>query len=150
MKKITVFIAVIVIALIIGAIFVSFGKIGSMSNIGRPALKLTISTGVNESDGSPIVTNITFEQTQVIYKGADAKVEFPDISVIARNGSLESVPVSYWAAQPRVEENKEYTFILTFRDFFIPRTGDILILTVRFTDFRGYILRKSTAFYEWK
>ncbi len=150
MKKTTIFIAFIVIALIIGGVYVSIEKIENMFNIGGPALKLTISTGVNESDGSPIVTNLTFEQTRVIYKGADAQVEFPDINVIARNGSLDSVPVSYWAAQQRLKENENYTLTLTFRDFFTPKTGDLLILTIRFTDFGGHIIGKNTAFYDWK
>jgi hypothetical protein len=150
MKKTTVFIAVIVIALIIGAVFVSIDKIESMLNIGRPALKLTLSTGVNESDGSPVITNMTFEQTQVIYKGTDVQVEFPDISVIARNESLAAAPVTYWAAQPWVEGKEKYTLTLTFRDSFTPKTGDFLILTIRFTGIRGYILEKNTAFYEWQ
>ena len=150
MKKNTAIITIIVIALIIGAVYVSFDKIGSTLNIWKPALKLTISTGINESDGSPIVTNVTFEQTQVIYKGADAKVDYPDISVIARNESLVAAPVTYWAAQPWVEGNENYTFTLTFRDSFTPKTGDFLILTIRFTGIRGYILGKKTAFYEWK
>jgi len=150
MKKTTVFIAVIVIAIIIGAAYVSIGKIGSTLNIGRPALKLTISTGINESDGSPIITNITFEQTRVIYKGEDAQVEFPDISVTARNESLLSAPVSYWASQPWKEGNEKYTMTLTFRDSFTPKKGDLLILTIRFTGIGGYILGKNTAFYEWK
>jgi hypothetical protein len=150
MKKNTVLIAVIVIAIIIGAVYVSIDKIESALNIGKPALKLTISTGINESDGTPIITNITFEQTQVIYKGTDAQVEFPDINVIARNGSLESTPISYWAAEPWVEGNKKYTLTLTFRDSYTPKTGDLLILTIRFTGINGYILGKNTAFYEWK
>ncbi len=150
MKKTTVLIAVIVIALIIGAVYVSIDKIGSTLNIGRPALKLTISTGVNESDGSPIITNITFEQTRVIYKGADAQAEFPDISVTARNESLLSAPVSYWAAQPWIEGTEKYTLTLTFRDSFTPKPGNLLILTIRFTGIGGYILGKNTAFYEWK
>jgi len=150
MKKTTVFIAVIVIALIIGAVFVSIDKIESMLNIGRPALKLTISTSVNESDGSPVITNMTFEQTQVIYKGTDVKVEFPDISVMARNESLDSAPVTYWASEPWVEGKEKYTLTLTFRDSFTPKTGDFLILTIRFTGIRGYILGKNTAFYEWQ
>lgn len=150
MKKTTVFIAIIVIAVIIGAVSVSIDKIESMLNIGRPALKLTISTGVNESDGSPLITNMTFEQTQVIYKGTDVKVEFPDISVIARNESLEAAPVSYWAAEQWVEGKEKYTLTLTFRDSFTPKTGDFLILTIRFTDIGGHILGKNTAFYEWK
>lgn len=150
MKKSTVFIAIIVVALIIGAAYVSFDKIESALNIGKPALKLTISTGVNESDGSPIITNMIFEQTQVIYKGADSLVQFPDISVIARDDSLLSDPVSYWASEPRVGGKEKHTLILTFRDSFKPKTGDILILTVRFTDNRGDIIGKNTAFYDWK
>lgn len=150
MKKTTVIMAVIVIVVIAGALYISIDNIGSILNIGKPALKLTISTGINESDGSPMITNITFEQTQVIYKGADAQVEFPDISVIARNESLLAAPVSYWAAQPWVEGEKNYTLTLSFRDSFTPKTGDLLILTIRFTGIQGYILGKNTAFYEWK
>lgn len=150
MKKSTVLITVIVIAVIVGTLYLSIDKIGSILNIGKPALKLTISTGVNESDGSPIITNITFEQTQVIYRGTDAKVDYPDISVIARNESIMAAPVSYWAAEPWVEGKEKYTLTLTFRDSFTPKTGDILILTIRFTGIRGYILGKKTAFYEWQ
>ncbi len=150
MKKTTVYIAVIVIAVIVGALYLSIGKMGSTLNVGKPALKLTLSTGINESDGSPIITNLTFEQTQVIYKGADAQVEFPDISVIARNDSILSAPVTYWASEPWVEGKEKYTLTLTFRDSFTPKAGDILILTVRFTGIKGYILGKNTAFYEWK
>lgn len=150
MKKTTVFIGVIIIAVIVGALYLSIDKIGSTLNIGKPALKLTISTGINESDGSPIITNITFEQIQVIYKGADAQVDYPDISIIARNGSLLAAPVSYWAAQPWVEGDKIYTLTLTFRESYTPKKGDFLILTIRFTGIRGYILGKNTAFYEWK
>ncbi len=150
MKKTTVIMAVIVIVVIAGALYLSMDRIGSMLNIGKPALKLTISTGINESDGSPTITNITFEQTQVIYKGSDAKAEFPDISVVARNESLVAAPVTYWATQPWVEGEKNYTLTLTFRDSFTPKTGDLLLLTIRFTGIRGYILGKNTAFYEWQ
>jgi hypothetical protein len=150
MKKSTVFIAIIVVALIIGAVYASIDKIESTLNIGKPALKLTISTDINESDGSPIITNMTFEQTQVIYKGADSLVHFPDISVIARNDSLLSDPVSYWASEPFVKGKEIHTLNLTFRDSFKPETGDILILTIRFTNNRGDIIAKNTAFYEWK
>ncbi len=150
MKKSTVLIAIIVVALIIGAVYVSIDKIESTLNIGKPALKLTISTDVNESDGSPIITNMTFEQTQVIYKGADSLVNFPDISVTARNDSLLSDPVSYWASEPRLGGKEIHTLTLTFRDSFKPQTGDKLILTIRFTNNRGDIIGKNTAFYEWK
>jgi hypothetical protein len=150
MKKSTILIAIIVVALIIGAVYVSIDKIESTLNIGKPALKLTISTDVNESDGSPIITNMTFEQTQVIFKGADSLVNFPDISVIARNESLLGDPVSYWASEPRLGGKEKHILTLTFRDSFKPQTGDILILTIRFTNNKGDILVKNTAFYEWK
>ncbi len=152
MKKTTVVITFTVIVLLIGAVYVSMGNIGSTLNIGKPALKLTITTGTNESDGTPIVTNVTFEQTEVIYKGTDAKVEYPDISVIARNESLLAAPVSYWAAQAWNEEkdNGTYTLTLTFRETYTPKKGDLLILTIRLTGIKGYILGKKTAFYEWK
>lgn len=148
MKKNTIYIAVILIAVIFGALY--FYKTGSTLNVGKPALKLTITTGINESDESPIITNLTFEQTQVIYKGADAQVEFPDISVIARNDSILAAPVTYWASEPWVEGKDKYNLTLSFRDTFTPKAGDILILTVRFTGIRGYIIGKHTAFYEWK
>ncbi len=152
MKKTTVLITVIVIALIFGTAYVSIGKIDSILNIGKPALKLTITTGTNESDGTPVVTNVTFEQTEVIYKGTDARVNYPDISVIARNESLLAAPVSYWAAQPwnEGEGNSTYTFTLTFRESYTPKNDDLLILTIRFTEIGGHILGKKTAFYEWK
>ena len=150
MKKTTVYIAIIVIAVIAGALYLSIDKIGNTLNVGNPALKLTLSTGNNESDGSPMITNLTFEQTKVIYKGVDAQAEYPDISVIARNDSILAAPVSYWAAQPWVEGKENYTLTLSFRESYTPKKGDILILTIRFTGIGGYILGKNTAFYEWK
>lgn len=151
MKKNYIFIAIILIALLIGALYVSTGNIINSVNIWNPALKLTISTGINGSDGSPMITNMTFEQTHVIYKGKDAIPEFPDISVIARNESIEAAPVTYWGADPWNEGNNETHIVtLTFRDSYTPKKGDLLILTIRFTGVRGYILGKNTAFYEWQ
>jgi len=141
---------VIGIVLIAGALYLSMDRIGSMLNIAKPALKMTISTGINESDGSPTITNITFEQIQVIYKGSDVSAGFPDISVVARNETLVAAPVTYWAAQPWVEGDKNYTLTLSFRESFTPKTGDLLLLTIRFTGIGGHILGKNTAFYEWK
>lgn len=117
----------------------------------NPALKLAISTGVDETDGSPIITNVTFEQTTVIYKGTDGKVIYPDISVIARKDSLLAAPASYWtSAQWNPEEgNGVHTMVMTFRDSYTPQKGDFLILTIRLTGLRGYIITKKTVFYEW-
>lgn len=157
MKRNTVFMAVIIIAVIGGALFLSFDKlersvykIESILDIGKPALKLTVSTGINESDGSPVITNITFEQTRVIYKGTDTRVEYPEISVVARKDSIRAPPVTYWAAQPWIEGNETYTLTLSFRESYTPETGDFLILTIRFTGLRGFILGRNTAFYEWQ
>jgi hypothetical protein len=151
MKKFSVFIAVIIISGIIGVLYLNLDKIESTINIGNPALKLTISTGVNESDGSPIITNFTFEQIRVIYKGTDAISNLPEISIMVRNESLKAAPITYWAAQPWVEgEDETHTFTLTFRDSYTPKKGDMLILQIRFTGIRGYNTEKKTAFYEWQ
>ena len=151
MKKSTVFIAVIIIAGITGVLYLNLDKVENTMNIGNPALKLTVSTGVNESDGLPIITNITFEQNRVIYKSTDAITNFPEISIMVRNGSLDSSPVTYWAAQPWVEgENETHTFTLTFRELYTPKKGDLLILQFRFTGPDGYNTEKKTVFYEWQ
>ncbi len=151
MKKSTVFIAIIIIALIIGAVYVSIDKIESTLNIGNPALKLTISTGVNESDGAPIISNITFEQTRVIYKGTDAIPKFPEIAVMARNGTLSVGPATYWASDPWYESKDEkHTFTLAFRESYTPKKGDMLIIQFRFTGVGGYDTEKKTVFYEWQ
>lgn len=148
MNRILKMVSVLLILAVIGATGMYIG-----SNIEwRPALKLTILTEVNESDGSPTITNITFEQVSVFYKGTDSKVDYPDISVMARSGSLLAPPASYWVSVPWNEEETSgnYTLTVTFRDFYKPTTGDVLILTIRQTGTRGYILNKITAFYEWQ
>lgn len=151
MKKTNIFITIIVIALIIGTVYISTNKILSTLKIGNPALKLTISTDFNQSNGMPYVTNIIFEQTRVIYKGSDAIPDFPDISVTARNESLLADPVTYWASEPRsLAKNETHTLTLTFLDSYTPKTNDTLILTIRFTGTKGSVLTKNTAFYEWK
>lgn len=151
MKKSTVFITVIIIAGIIGALYLNLDKIERIMNIGNPALKLTVATGVNESDGSPIITNITFEQTRVIYKGTDAIPKFPEIAVMARYGTLSAGPATYWASDTWSEsENETHTFTLTFRESHTPKKGDMLIIQFRFTGVGGYDTEKKTVFYEWK
>jgi hypothetical protein len=141
-----VIVAVIVLVVGLAALYVINTKIE-----WHPALKLTISTGVNETDGFPIVTNVTFEQTKVIYKGTDDKVVFPDIDVMARNGSVLAPPASYWASVQRdpKERNGTYTMTLTFRESYTPQKGDQLILTIFLTGSGGTILTKKTALYEW-
>jgi len=150
MKKTTLFITIIVVAFIIGAAYLSIGKVENTLKIGNPALKLMISTGTNESDGSPIITNVTFEQTRVIYKGTDSQVVFPDINVMLRNETTFAEPVTYWASEPWVKGKDKYPITLTFRDSYKPKTGDFLILTIRFTGTNGEILGKKTAFYDWQ
>jgi uncharacterized protein (UPF0333 family) len=150
MNKSSIILTVIIIAGIIGAFYLNLDKIESTINIGNPALEMTISTDVNESD-VPIITNIDFKQTEVIYKGSDAPTILPEISIMIRNDAVNSAPVSYWASQTWVEgENKTYTFTVLFRESYTPKKGDRLIIQIRFTDFSGSRIEKKTALYEWK
>ena len=138
------------------AILATVGYAGyvTYSNIDwNPALIVTIATGVNESrNDAPIITNVTFEQTKVIYKGADSPVTFPDISIMIRNEALTSFPVSYWASASWNQGETEGKYVLTvlFKEKYTPKPGDLLVLTIKQTGMGGYILNKQTAFYEWK
>ena len=138
------------------AILIAVGYAGyvAYSNINwNPALIVTIATGVNESrNDAPIITNVTFEQTKVIYKGADSPVKFPDISIMIRNEALTSFPVSYWASASWNQGETEGKYVLTvlFKETYTPKPGDLLILTIKQTGKGGYILNKQTAFYDWK
>lgn len=118
----------------------------------HPTLILKISTGVNETDNSPIITNVTFEQGQVIYKGTDTVAQYPEINVMVRNGTLESAPITYWASAPwnQDEESGKYTVTAVFKETYTPHSGDLFIVTIRQVGRGAYILKKTTAFYEWK
>ncbi len=151
MKKTTMAIAVIVIAITIG-LYLYGNDIENRLHMNKPALKLTIATGLNETEGTEEITNVTFEQTTVpiYYRSADSPVQFPDIDVEAKNNTPVSAPVSYWLSSKRTSPNSTYTFMLTFREPYKPVTGELLILTLRMNDFRGFLEYKTTAFYAWQ
>ena len=152
MRQITVAMIAIIIAITIGIFYVYGDKIENSANLTKPALKLTISTDTDTKEDSVKITNITFEQTTVpvYYRSVDSPVNFPDIDVEAKNGTLKSAPVSYWASAKRTTPNGTYVLMLTFREPYKPVTGELLILTVRMNNFRGKLEYKTTAFYDWK
>jgi len=118
----------------------------------NPALIVHISTGVNESSSAHIITNVTFEQSEVIYKGTEAVPTYPEIDIMVRKGSLLSSPVSYWAAVPwdSEESSGNYTLTIIFRETYTPSIGDILIITIKQVSVNGRIMNKQTAFYTWE
>lgn len=123
-------------------------------NLAKPALVLGITTGINQSDGRLIVTNMTFEQTTVpiYYRSADSPVEFPNINVQGRNGTIYSPPVTHWASEkiPVGSEGGKHIMTLTFRESYKPRPQDVLILTIKIAEYGGLEEHRKTAFYEWK
>jgi len=145
-KKIVIYLAILIVIVYAG--YSVYGKID-----WNPALIVTITTGVNESKGdAPIITNVTFEQTKVIYKGSDTPAKFPEINIMVRNEELNSLPVNYWAAAPWNQGEKEGKYVITvlFLETYTPKPEDLLVLTIKQTGIKGNILNKQTAFYEWK
>lgn len=153
MKKLNqLAISLVVIALIIGVCYQYSSSVLSGLNLTKPALKISISTGINTTTEILEITNITFEQTNVskMYRSVDSPVEFPDINVEAKIDTVASAPISYWASARRINPQDKYELILTFREPYKPSSGDILILILKMNDFRGNLEYKSTAFYAWK
>lgn len=151
MRKTTT--AVIVILLIaIGLSYLYIDKIENGLIPSKPALKLTISTDYNDTADLLLITNMTFEQTAVpvFYRSVDSPAIFPNIETEGRINSVTSAPVTYWVSAKRVNINETHEFILTFREPYVPKVGDILLLVVRMNDFRGKLEYKTTAFYDWK
>jgi hypothetical protein len=152
MRKTNIAIMFIIVIALVGAL----SLYGDRLNLTKPALKVTVITGNNPNpnlDKDFIqITNMTFEQTTVpiYYKGVDSPVEFPDIDIEGKNSSIMSIPVTYWQSQKREKIEGSYTFILTFREPYVPKKGDLLILDVRMNDFMGVLEFKTTAFYVWK
>lgn len=129
------------------------GYIAYNSVVWNPVLVVTITTGINESnDNSPTITNVTFEQSRVIYKGSNSVTSFPEINIMVRNESLLALPVAYWAAVPwnQEEPKGKYTLTISFKETYIPKPGDMLILTIKQVGLKGHIYNKQTAFYEWR
>ena len=152
MKKMTTIAIIVILFIVIGLSYLYSDKIENVLIPSKPALKLTMSTGYNDTGDFLVITNMTFEQktVPVFYRSADSPAIFPDIDVEGRNDSVVTAPVTYWASAKRVNLNQTYEFILTFRKPYVPKTGDMLILTVRMNDFRGKLEYKTTAFYGWR
>jgi hypothetical protein len=157
MRKTTIAITVIIVIALIGAIlYLNGDRINGELHLTKPALKVTVTTGYNTNpnlDKDLIqITNMTIEQTTVpiYYRSVDSPAEFPSINIEGKNGSINNPPVTYWQSQKKEKIEGNYTFILTFREPYVPKTGDFLILTVRMNDFRGVLEYKQTAFYGWK
>ena len=152
MRKTTTVAIIVILLIAIGLSYLYIGKIENVLIPSKPALKLTLSTDYNDTGDFIAITNMTFEQTTVpvFYRGVDSPVVFPDIDVEGRNETIVTAPVTYWAAEKRVKTNDTYVFTLTFREPYVPKPDDFLILTVRMNDFRGKLEYKTTAFYDWK
>ncbi len=153
MKKTSLVITFVVIAVTIGIFYQYSDIIGSATHTTKPALKLTILTGVNDS--YPVINNVTFEQTivPIFYRSADSPSSFPDIDVEAKNDSLYSSPVTYWASAVRPivpTDNQTYVLTLLFREPYTPKAGDFLYISIKMNNFRGDLEYKTTAFYVWK
>lgn len=116
-----------------------------------PALKLTITTNLNNTNDLPEVVNVTFEQATVpfFYRKADTPPKFPDVSVETKLGTLMSAPAGYRVGIFRPVEGT-YELTIVFREGMEPKPNDLLIMAVRLTDFRGAVIKKTTVFYEWK
>lgn len=152
MRKTTTIAIIVILLIAIGLIYLYMDKIENVLIPNKPALKLTISTDYNDTGDFIVITNMTFEQTTVpvFYRSIDSPAVFPDIDVEGRNETVTAAPVTYWTSAKRVKTNETYVLTLTFRESYVPKPDDLLILTVRMNDFRGKLEYKTTAFYSWK
>jgi len=154
MKKMTLAITFIIVIALIGTLYLYADRIENELHLTKPALKVTVTTWINKSLDEDLiqVKNMTFEQTTVpiYYQSVDSPVEFPDINIEGKVGSITAVPVTYYQSQKREATEGNYTFILTFREPFEPKQGEVLLLPVRMNDFRGVLVYKQTNFYAWK
>lgn len=143
---------IVIVLLLLSASAYYLYKNSSGIGLTKPILELKISTDL--SDGMPLITNVTFDQSSVIffYKATESIPKFPEIDVNARINEFESGPSTYYASAPYdfSKKNETYSIRLFFRDGKVPRQGDILILPIRITGYTGTILYKTTAFYDWQ
>ncbi len=120
--------------------------------LAKPALLLKVSMNIS-SKGTPIINNVTFEQSSVpfFYKRVDSVPNFPEIDVNARINNLNSAPASYWASERiNFNDNGTYTLRLFFMDKKEPKQGDVLIMPIRVVSHTGAIAYKTTAFWVWE
>lgn len=118
----------------------------------HPMLIVSLTSSINETHNTPIITNVTFEQSQTFIKGTNSVIKFPEINIMVRNSSLLSIPVSYWTSTywNQGEIKGEYVLNVFFKEEYIPQLGDILILTIKQIDTKGITINKQTVFYVWK
>ncbi|SNQ62291.1 hypothetical protein [Candidatus Methanoperedens nitratireducens] len=120
--------------------------------LAKPALLLKVSMNLT-SKGTPMVNNVTFEQSSVpfFYKRVDSVPDFPEIDANARINTINAAPASYWASQHvKFDEEGVYTLRLFFRDGSEPKQGDLLIMPIRVVSRTGTVAYKTTAFWQWE
>ena len=121
-------------------------------DLAKPAIIMKVSTNVSET-GTPMVNNVTFEESMIpfFYKRADSIPDFPEVDANVRLNTINTAPASYWASAHRnIGEEGEFTLKLFFRDGYEPKSGDILIITIRLVSVTGAIQYKTTAFHCWE
>lgn len=152
MKKMTLAITVVIVIVLIGTLYFYADSIEKELHITKPALKVTVTTAYNDTLGEIQITNMTFEQTTVpiYYRSVDSPAVFPDIDIEGKNDTVTAAPVTYWQSQKREKMEANYTFMMTFREPYVPKNNSVLFLVVRMNDFRGVLEYKQTAFYAWK
>lgn len=123
---------------------------GTDLGIAKPELILSVSTNLT-TDDIPYIYNATFEQSSIpfFYKRMDSPSDFPEIDVNVRLNTLNAAPSSFWASAHYTGDNT-YILKIFFKDGQEPKKGDVLIMPIRITNFKGSIDYKTTAFYEWK
>jgi hypothetical protein len=119
------------------------------NGLAKPALILRVSTNLTEK-GTPMVNNVTFEESQIpfFYKRADSIPQFPEVDANVRINKLASAPASFWASIHRPQEGV-FELKVFFRDGQEPKKGDVLIIPIRLVSHTGAIQYKTTAFYCW-
>jgi hypothetical protein len=154
MRKNAIVITVVIVIALIGTLYLYADSIEKELHLTKPALKVTVTTGVNASLDEDLiqVKNMTFEQTTVpiYYRSVDSPAVFPDINIEGKNNTLTALPITYWQSQKRENMEANYTFIMTFREPYVPKKDEVLFLAVRMNDFRGVLEYKQTVFYVWK
>ena len=152
MRKNAILIMVVIVIALLGTLYLYADSIEKELHLTKPALKVTVTTGYNDTLGEIQITNMTFEQITVpiYYRSVDSPAVFPDINIEGKNNTLTAVPITYWQSQKRESTEGNYTFIMTFREPYVPKKDEVLFLAVRMNDFRAVLEYKQTVFYVWK
>lgn len=140
----------VIILLVLSASGYYLYKNSTRMGLTKPALVVTITTGLTKT-GGPMITNATFEQSSVafFYKTADSPAEFPEIDANVRINQLQALPSSYWSST-RYKGEGTYTLRIFFKEGKRPNNGDILIIPMRIISRTGAVAYKTTAFWVWE